>query len=259
MYFDEFKHQLPDIDPDETAGVARLVRPARRAGGREPRAVPRLQAAQARPPAPRRAAAADPDPLHQHDQPGAGAVLPGRRGDRAADPPDHPLERGRDGPPGEQPVHGDRRPPRDVRLARRACTRSGSTTSSRARTTAQAGDQIFYQGHAAPGIYARAFLEGRLTEDQLDHFRRETVPGEGLPSYPAPAAHAGLLGVPDGLDGPRADQRRSTRRASTATSRTAACSTRPARASGRSSATARPTSPSRSGRSTSPPARASTT
>ena len=49
-----------------------------------------------------------------------------------------------------------------------------------------AGDQIFYQGHAAPGIYARAFLEGRLTEDQLDHFRREVVPGQGLSSYPHP-------------------------------------------------------------------------
>jgi pyruvate dehydrogenase E1 component len=48
------------------------------------------------------------------------------------------------------------------------------------------GDQIFYQGHAAPGIYARAFLEGRLTEDQLDHFRREVVPGQGLSSYPHP-------------------------------------------------------------------------
>jgi pyruvate dehydrogenase E1 component len=48
------------------------------------------------------------------------------------------------------------------------------------------GDQIFYQGHAAPGIYARAFLEGRLTVDQLDHFRRETVPGQGLSSYPHP-------------------------------------------------------------------------
>jgi pyruvate dehydrogenase E1 component len=48
------------------------------------------------------------------------------------------------------------------------------------------GDQIFYQGHAAPGMYARAFLEGRLTEDQLDHFRRETVPGQGLSSYPHP-------------------------------------------------------------------------
>ncbi len=48
------------------------------------------------------------------------------------------------------------------------------------------GDQIFYQGHAAPGIYARAFLEGRLTEDQLDHFRREGQPGQGLSSYPHP-------------------------------------------------------------------------
>src|SRR5215475_3639413 len=47
------------------------------------------------------------------------------------------------------------------------------------------GDQVFFQGHAAPGIYARAFLEGRLTEDQLEHFRRE-VSGQGLPSYPHP-------------------------------------------------------------------------
>ena len=48
------------------------------------------------------------------------------------------------------------------------------------------GDQVFFQGHAAPGIYARAFLEGRLSEDQLDHFRREVVPGQGLSSYPHP-------------------------------------------------------------------------
>jgi pyruvate dehydrogenase E1 component len=49
------------------------------------------------------------------------------------------------------------------------------------------GDQIFYQGHAAPGIYARAFLEGRLGEEELDHFRRETIPGKrGLSSYPHP-------------------------------------------------------------------------
>src|SRR6187401_2403159 len=48
------------------------------------------------------------------------------------------------------------------------------------------GDQIFYQGHAAPGIYARAFLEGRLSVDQLDHFRRETTGVPGLSSYPHP-------------------------------------------------------------------------
>ena len=48
------------------------------------------------------------------------------------------------------------------------------------------GDQVYYQGHAAPGVYARAFLEGRLSESQLDHFRREVVPGQGLSSYPHP-------------------------------------------------------------------------
>jgi pyruvate dehydrogenase E1 component len=49
------------------------------------------------------------------------------------------------------------------------------------------GDQVFIQGHASPGIYARAFLEGRLTEDQLDGFRQEhSHPGGGLPSYPHP-------------------------------------------------------------------------
>ena len=49
------------------------------------------------------------------------------------------------------------------------------------------GDQIFFQGHASPGFYARAFLEGRLTEHQLDGFRQElSHPGGGLPSYPHP-------------------------------------------------------------------------
>ena len=47
------------------------------------------------------------------------------------------------------------------------------------------GDLIFFQGHSAPGIYARAFLEGRLTEKQMDNFRRESE-GEGIPSYPHP-------------------------------------------------------------------------
>nr|WP_269456587.1 pyruvate dehydrogenase (acetyl-transferring), homodimeric type [Micromonospora krabiensis] len=49
------------------------------------------------------------------------------------------------------------------------------------------GDHIFYQGHASPGMYARAFLEGRLSEDQLDGFRQElSHPGGALPSYPHP-------------------------------------------------------------------------
>ncbi|MGA1162721.1 MAG: pyruvate dehydrogenase (acetyl-transferring), homodimeric type, partial [Ilumatobacteraceae bacterium] len=49
------------------------------------------------------------------------------------------------------------------------------------------GDHVYFQGHAAPGVYARAFLEGRLTEDDLDHFRREIGrDGRGLSSYPHP-------------------------------------------------------------------------
>ncbi len=49
------------------------------------------------------------------------------------------------------------------------------------------GDHVYFQGHAAPGVYARAFLEGRLSEDDLDHFRREIGRGgRGLSSYPHP-------------------------------------------------------------------------
>ncbi len=48
------------------------------------------------------------------------------------------------------------------------------------------GDQIYFQGHASPGIYARAFLEGRLTIEQLENFRRELKPNGGLSSYPHP-------------------------------------------------------------------------
>ena len=48
------------------------------------------------------------------------------------------------------------------------------------------GDQVYFQGHAAPGMYSRAFLEGRFTEQQLVNFRRELSPGGGLSSYPHP-------------------------------------------------------------------------
>lgn len=54
-----------------------------------------------------------------------------------------------------------------------------------APTADHGGDLLYIQGHSSPGIYARAFLEGRLSEDQLLHFRRE-VDGKGLSSYPHP-------------------------------------------------------------------------
>ena len=57
----------------------------------------------------------------------------------------------------------------------------------RAASEKHPGDMVFMQGHSSPGVYARAYLEGRLTEDQLRHFRQEAGgPGIGLSSYPHP-------------------------------------------------------------------------
>ena len=56
----------------------------------------------------------------------------------------------------------------------------------RARSDHFEGDTIYFQGHAAPGIYSRAFLEGRLSTTKLENFRRELKPGGGLSSYPHP-------------------------------------------------------------------------
>ena len=58
------------------------------------------------------------------------------------------------------------------------------------------GDMIYFQGHASPGIYAHAFLEGRLSGEQLDHFRRELAQGGGLASYPHPWLMPGFWEFP---------------------------------------------------------------
>lgn len=56
----------------------------------------------------------------------------------------------------------------------------------RANPSTSGGDLVYFQGHASPGMYSRAFLEGRLTEQNLINFRRELQPGGGLSSYPHP-------------------------------------------------------------------------
>jgi pyruvate dehydrogenase E1 component len=56
----------------------------------------------------------------------------------------------------------------------------------RAPTEEHKGDLVFFQGHSAPGVYARAFLEGRISEDQLKAFRQEALDENGLSSYPHP-------------------------------------------------------------------------
>ncbi len=66
----------------------------------------------------------------------------------------------------------------------------------RGRTDKQLGDVVYFQGHASPGIYARAFLEGRISEKLLDNFRRELAEGGGLPSYPHPRLMPGFWQFP---------------------------------------------------------------
>jgi len=185
MYFDEFKHQLPDIDPDETQewldSLDQVVE-----GAGETRArflvyklLKRARQLQIGLP-----------PLTQ------------TRYINTISPEQEPFF------PGDEDI--ERRIRRLIRwnavamvlrannqfpgigghLSTYASSASlyevGFNHFFRGKDDGQSGDQIFYQGHAAPGIYARAFLEGRLSEAQLDHFRRETVPGEGLSSYPHP-------------------------------------------------------------------------
>ncbi len=134
------------------------------------------------------------------------AALPGQPRDRAADQEHHPLERDGDGRPG-QPRGGRAsagtspptpRPPRS--------TRSASTTSSAARASSYDGDQVYFQGHASPGIYARAFLEGRLDRGAAGELPpRAATPRRRPVVLSAPLADARLLGVPHRVDGPGAD------------------------------------------------------
>ena len=88
---------------------------------------------------------------------------------------------------------------------RRRSTRSASTTSGTRPSDSHGGDLVYMQGHSSPGIYARAFLEGRLTEEQLRGLPHRRSSRNGLLVVPAPVADAGLLAVPDRLDGARPD------------------------------------------------------
>ena len=91
------------------------------------------------------------------------AAVPRQPRDRAPHQEPRALERAGDGGQGQQARRRHRRPHLHLRLGGHALRSRASTTSSRARATTHDGDIIYFQGHAAPGIYARAFLEGRLS------------------------------------------------------------------------------------------------
>ena len=174
MYFDEFKHQLPDIDPAETEDwMASLDQVVEQAGEVRARFLIYKLLKRAR-----------------QLQVGLPPLTQTRYINTISPEQEPPF-------PGDEDM--ELRIRRIIRwnaaaMVLRANTRfSGigghlSTYASsaslyevgfnhffRGKDGEGSGDQIFYQGHAAPGIYARAFLEGRLTEDHLDHFRRETA------------------------------------------------------------------------------------
>ena len=121
------------------------------------------------------------------------------------------------------------------------------------------GDIIYFQGHASPGIYARAFLEGRLSVEKLDELPARARARRRPVVLSASLADAGFLGVSDGVDGPRADHVDLPGALQPLPGRSRPEEAVGRRRSGRFSATAKPTSPSRSAPSAWRRARSSTT
>ena len=123
--------------------------------------------------------------LSQHDPARAGGEVARQPRARAQDPRGDPLERGGDHPAREQGIVRAGRPHRELPVlgaALRHRLRAFLACADRQTTAATC---IYVQGHVSPGIYARAFVEGRLTEQQLLNYRQESE-GKGIPSYPHP-------------------------------------------------------------------------
>ena len=115
----------------------------------------------------------------------------------------HPLERAGHRAARQQGVAPSWAATSPASSRRRPSTTPASCTSGTRPPTSTAATWSTSRATRSPGIYARAFLEGRLTEEQLLNFRQE-VDGDGPVLLPASLADAGLLAVPDRLDGPGA-------------------------------------------------------
>ena len=199
--------KLEDLGSRGDPGVARIDRFGAEDARSGARALPARAADRLHPPQRRLPAVQAEHRLRQHaSPPDAGAGVSGRPRPRAAHRGLHPLEC--DGHGARRPT---RRPPSTAGTSpatppRRRSTRWASIISGAPPPTSIPATWCSCRAHSSPGIYARAYLEGRLTEEQLKHFRQEVgAPAVGLSSYPHPVADAGLLAVPDRLDGPRSD------------------------------------------------------
>ena len=187
MYFDEFKHQLPDIDPAETDDwLASLDQVVADEGEARARFIIYKLLKRARqlqvglPPLTQTRYINTISPEQEPVFPGDEAM---ERRIRRLDP----LERGGDGPAGQQPVRraSAATSPRTPR--RRRSTRSASTTSSGARTATAAATRSSTRATPRPGIYARAFLEGRLSDGPARPLpARDRARRAAVSSYPHP-------------------------------------------------------------------------
>ena len=252
--------QLVDVDPEETQEWLDSLDAVIERAGPVPRPLPHAQPA-ASGPASERVGVPSPAQhrLHQHDPARARAVVPRRRGGRAPDPRVLPLERRDHGAPRAAPRHRRRRPHLDVRLVRLALRGRLQPLLPRQGPPRRRRPDLL------PGPRLPRHLRPRVPRGPADRGpARRVPPGAVAPRrrpvvLPAPAADAGLLGVPDRLDGPGPAQRDLPGAVQQVPARTAASRTPATSTCGRSSATARWTRSSRSARSAWPRARSSTT
>ena len=174
-----------DIDPTETQEWLESIDSVMRAQGPAARAFPAREAGRLHPPLRRLSAVQAEHRLPQYHLPGAGAAT--IRATARSSGATRPTCAGMRSPwwckrivraPSTAATSRATPPPR-------RSTRSDSITSGARAAPRIPGDMIFMQGHSSPGIYARAYLEGRLDEAQLQRFRQE-VRGDGLSSYPHP-------------------------------------------------------------------------
>ena len=179
-----------------------MARLARCGGGharQASRPVPHVQAARARTGAAGRHPRDRVHAVRQHDPPRGGAVLPGRRGHRAADPRVHPLERRRHGRQGQQARRRHRRPPRHLRQLRRPLRGRLQPLLPRQ------GRRARRRPHLLPGPRRAGHLRAGVPRGPAHRGPARPLPARGRRRravvLPPPPADARLLGVPHGVDG----------------------------------------------------------
>ncbi|CAA9311596.1 MAG: Pyruvate dehydrogenase E1 component, partial [uncultured Frankineae bacterium] len=190
--------------PRRDRGVARVARRGRRRRRAAARPLPHAQAPRARAGEAGRRAGPAQHRLHQHHPAGARARLPRRRAHRAAHPGVRPVERRHHGQPREPPRDRGRRAHRDVRQRREPVRGRLQPLLPRPRAPGRRRPRLL-PGPREPGRVRPRLPRGPRHRGAARRLPAGEPPRRRAVELPAPAAHAGVLGVPDGVDGPRPD------------------------------------------------------